>query len=77
MAGTGSELFDDLPIPDARPAPSLKAAAARVRRPNRNQIELRPSDLESLLSEDHPALILPSTRGHGFKHSSGARRIPG
>ncbi|WP_460428741.1 transposase, partial [Azotobacter armeniacus] len=58
MAGTGGELFDDLPIPDARPAPSLKAAAARVRRPNRNQIELRPSDLESLLSEDHPARLV-------------------
>ncbi len=57
MTGSGGELFDDLPIPDARPAPPLKAAA-RVQRPNRNQIELRPSDLESLLSEDHPARLV-------------------
>ncbi|SFQ31419.1 hypothetical protein SAMN05216229_11673 [Geopseudomonas sagittaria] len=58
MTGSGGELFDDLPIPDSRPAPPRKAAAARVQRPNRNQIELRPSDLESLLSEDHQARLV-------------------
>ncbi|AJE21943.1 IS1182-like element ISAzch1 family transposase [Azotobacter chroococcum] len=57
MSGSSGELFDDLPIPEARPAPPLKAAA-RVRHPNRDQIELRPSDLESLLSEDHPARLV-------------------
>ena len=31
---------------------------ARVLRPNRNQLELRPSDLESLLAEDHPARLV-------------------
>ncbi|MOA65503.1 hypothetical protein D3C78_1919120 [compost metagenome] len=29
-----------------------------MQRPNRNQIELRPSDLESLLSEDHQARLV-------------------
>lgn len=57
MSGSSGELFDDLPIAEARPAPPLKAAA-RVRHPNRDQIELRPSDLESLLSEDHPARLV-------------------
>lgn len=46
-------MFDDLPIP----APLLKAAAARVQRPSWSQIELRPSDLESLLAEDHSARL--------------------
>lgn len=53
-------LFEDLPIPAAglvegRPA---KARRVRVLSPNRNQIELRPSDLESLLSEGHRARIV-------------------
>lgn len=58
MAGTGGELFDDLPIPEAQPALALKPAVARVQWPNRIQIELRPSDLESLLAEDHPARLV-------------------
>ena len=55
MTGSGGELFADLPIPDAKPASQPPPAAARVQRPNRSQIERRPSDLESLLAEDHPA----------------------
>lgn len=39
----------------ARPAPR---AVARVLRPNRTQIELRPSDLESLLPEGHRARLV-------------------
>lgn len=53
MAKVG-ELFEDLPIPE----PVERAAVvspARVLTPNRKQVELRPSDLESLLAEDHTA----------------------
>lgn len=57
MTGTTGELFDNLPIPEPQPATPVKAAA-RVLYPNRNQIELRPSDLESLLSEDHLARLV-------------------
>ena len=46
-------------LPDAakeRPtAPEAVHGEARVLRPNRAQLLLRPTDLESLLSEDHPA----------------------
>ncbi|MDV7212670.1 IS1182 family transposase [Azotobacter beijerinckii] len=57
MTGSSGELFDDLPVPHTQPTLPLKTAA-RVRSPNRNQIELRPSDLESLLAEDHPARLV-------------------
>ncbi|WP_422561040.1 transposase, partial [Parvibaculum sedimenti] len=56
MAKVG-ELFEDLPIPE----PVVKAAVvspARVLMPNRKQVELRPSDLESLLAEDHTARLV-------------------
>ncbi|MBL0011096.1 MAG: transposase [Nitrosomonas sp.] len=36
----------------------LVAVVARVLMPNRSQVELRPSDLESLLPEDHQARIV-------------------
>ena len=45
-------LFDDLPATDA----VVKAEGkARLREPVRNQIELRPVDLNSLIGADHPA----------------------
>lgn len=43
------------PRPLAKP---LVAVVARVLMPNRLQVELRPSDLESLLPEDHRARIV-------------------
>ncbi len=53
------ELFDDLPLPDNAVAARAKTAAvARVIRPNREQIELRPMDLQSLLPEGHRARLV-------------------
>lgn len=52
-------LFDD--EPDLTGAPPVKApppSVARVSRPNRTQIELRASDLESLLPEGHRARVV-------------------
>lgn len=53
-------LFDDAPIPERPTASEPKASArqARVLYPNRGQIELRPSDLDSLLPEGHRARIV-------------------
>lgn len=53
-------LFEDLPIPDVVPKEANSEIARRVRVlfPNRKQIELRPSDLESLLPEGHRARIV-------------------
>jgi transposase len=54
------DLFPDAPIPEV-PAATLKPAVkavARVLMPNRAQVELRPSDLESLLPEGHRARLV-------------------
>ena len=53
-------LFEDLPIPAGGPAEAKPEMSRRVRvlSPNRSQIELRPSDLESLLPEGHRARIV-------------------
>lgn len=57
MASTEFSLFPDEPcVFDARVAPARTAsppAAARVQMPNRLQLELRSSDLESLIPHDH------------------------
>ena len=60
------ELFDNLPLPEDVEAVAAKAAAvkaapsARVRviLPNRNQVELRPMDLESVLPPGHRARLV-------------------
>ena len=59
-------LFEDLPQPDqaqvqqarAKAARSAEQGAPRLLEPNRSQIELRASDLESLLAEDHRARLV-------------------
>jgi transposase len=64
--GSSGELFDGLPLPEdfkavaARTAvaAAVAAAPARVILPNRQQIELRPMDLESLLPEGHRARLV-------------------
>ena len=49
-------LFGDLP---ERPAAEAKGAGApRLREPIRDQIELRPVDLDSLLGPEHPARVI-------------------
>ena len=57
----GNELFDEVPqpagsAPSAAPAP--EPARARVVMPNRQQVELRPMDLESLLPAGHRARLV-------------------
>lgn len=56
MAKVG-ELFEDLPVPDSVER-ATAVLPARVLTPNRKQVELRPSDLESLLAEDHTARLV-------------------
>lgn len=61
-----ASLFEDLPEVDgqqAQAAAQARAAARRqgaprLRQPNRRQVELRASDLESLLGEDHRARLV-------------------
>lgn len=45
----------ELPAPPERELPPGPRLAARVMSPQRDQVELRPCDLESLLAEEHPA----------------------
>jgi transposase len=59
-------LFEDLPAVEAQQASAARHARqaakrqgeVRLKRPNRKQIELRASDLESLLGEDHRARLV-------------------
>jgi transposase len=65
-SGRSGELFDELPLPEHSRAAAGKTPAAagsataraRVIRPNRRQVELRPMDLESLLAEGHRARLV-------------------
>ena len=57
-----ASLFEELPVPSPQQVQQAQAKAAAKRgtahpllQPNRLQIELRASDLESLLAEDHRA----------------------
>ena len=54
------DLFPDAPIPAEPPVPAkpVASAMARVLMPNRAQVELRASDLESLLPEGHRARLV-------------------
>lgn len=56
---TDGELFRELPE-QAKPAQADAAplGAPRLREPNRDQIELRAVDLESLIGEDHTARVI-------------------
>jgi len=51
-AMAGDELFEDLP---AASGAARAAGAVRLREPERDQIELRVCDLDSLIAADHPA----------------------
>ena len=59
-------LFEDLPLPSQEQVEQARAEAAgkrgqgspRLLQPKRSQIELRASDLESLLAEDHRARLV-------------------
>jgi transposase len=54
----GDDLFGELPE-QAKPAADAPAQGApRLREPQRNQIELRAVDIESLIGEDHPVRVI-------------------
>jgi transposase len=54
----GDDLFGELPE-QAKPAADAPAQGApRLREPQRNQIELRAVDIESLIEEDHPVRVI-------------------
>ena len=65
-AAAQTGLFRDLPEPNeaqvqeaqAKASAQRKQGAPRLRQPNRLQVELRASDLESLLPEDHRARLV-------------------
>lgn len=52
------ELFGGLPTPERAVEKRVRETAPRVLRPNRNQLQLRPVDLESLVSEEHPVRLV-------------------
>src|SRR5258706_14843033 len=54
---SSNDIFGDLPEGTQTPLPaeSHPAGAPRLMRPDRQQMRLMPTDLESLLPEDHPA----------------------
>lgn len=62
------DLFPDLPEPSAAPVVQAQTrlldkrsqGSVRLLQPNRTQIELRASDLESLLAPDHRARLVCS-----------------
>jgi transposase len=56
MAGDG--LFGELPEQAEPPRREEPHSAPRLREPERDQIELRAVDIESLIGEDHPARVI-------------------
>jgi transposase len=54
----GDELFGELPEQAKRQADAAPLGAPRVREPQRDQIELRAVDIESLIGEDHPVRVI-------------------
>jgi transposase len=53
----GDELFDELPE-QAKPQTGAGLGAPRLREPARDQIELRPVDIDSLIGRDHRARLI-------------------
>jgi transposase len=58
MKNGTAKLFDDLPGSPMKARAERAKVRARVLMPNRGQLELRPSDLESLLPQGHRARIV-------------------
>ncbi len=52
------ELFGALPEQAPPPADAASRAAPRMREPQRDQIELRAVDIESLIGQDHPVRVI-------------------
>jgi transposase len=55
---TGEKLFPALPDQKKLEAAPALLAAPRLREPQRDQIELRAVDLDSLIGQDHPARVI-------------------
>jgi transposase len=58
MTMTGDELFAELPKQDKAPVETAPLAPPRLREPQRDQIELRAMDIDSLIGKDHTARVL-------------------
>lgn len=56
MAGNG--LFEDLPEQAASQIATASAGAPRLREPQREQVELRAVDIDSLIGADHPVRVI-------------------
>ena len=54
----GDELFGELPEQTPPPVDAMPLGEPRLREPKRDQIELRATDIESLIGEDHLARII-------------------
>ena len=54
----GDELFEALPEQARLEADVAALAAPRLREPQRDQIELRAVDIDSLIGEDHPVRVI-------------------
>ena len=54
----GDELFGELPEQAKPQADAAPLGAPRLREPQRDQIELRAVDIESLIGEDHPVRVI-------------------
>src|SRR5271163_1908077 len=54
----GDELFEDLPALARRQADAVPLAAPRLREPQRDQIELRAVDIDSLIGDGHPVRVI-------------------
>ena len=54
----GDELFGELPEQAKQQADAAPLGAPRLREPQRDQIELRAVDVESLIGEDHPGRVI-------------------
>jgi transposase len=55
---SAGELFGELPEQSSPQADAAPLAAPRLREPQRDQIELRAVDIESLIGEDHPVRLI-------------------
>ena len=52
---TEPTLFELPPTEERAPAPPTRPEEARVLKPNRQQLQWLPRDLDAVLAEDHPA----------------------
>ena len=60
---SGDELFEELPEQTRPQTAEAGLGAPRLREPQRDQIELRAVDIESLIGDDHPARVIWAYRG--------------